>query len=81
MVSFRGEMDTLEKAESRITETQKQFMLKRKAVERLSSKDNINAVIPHGLSSGKGKSKYEESRKVELKYEQHGITQCLQLLG
>ena len=48
---FLREMDTLEKAESCITGTQKQFMLLRKAVEKLSPQDNINAVIPHGLSS------------------------------
>mgnify|MGYP004623559053 CR=1 FL=1 len=77
MVSFLREMDILEKAKSRITVTQKQFMLKRKTVEKLSPQDNINAVISHGLSSVKGKSKYEESRKVEQKYEQHSLTQCL----
>ena len=60
MVSFRGEMDTLEKAESRIMETQKQIMFMREVVERLSLEDDINAVIPHRLSSGKGKSKNKE---------------------
>ena len=69
MVSFLREMDILEKAESRITETQKQFMLKREAVEKLSPKNDIDAVIPHGLVSGKEKSKNKESRKVDQKYE------------
>ena len=51
MVSFLREMDILEKAESRIAETQKQFMLKREAIERMSPQDDINAVISHGLST------------------------------
>ena len=60
---FLREMDTLERAESCIMETQKQFMLKRKAVEKMSPKDDINAVISHGLGSSKGKSKNEEKQK------------------
>ena len=57
---FIREIDTLEKAESRIMETRKQFMLKREAMERLSPEDDIDAVISYGLNSGKGKSKNEK---------------------
>ena len=61
MVSFQREMDTLERAESFIIVTRKQFMLKREVMERLSPGDAINVVIPHELVSDKGKSENEKS--------------------
>ena len=67
MVSFLREMDILKKVESCIVETQKHFMLKRKAVEKLSPQDNINVIIPHGLRS--------DERKVQICGKQKGGTE------
>ena len=46
----------------------------------MSPDDDINIVISHGLSSGKGKSKNEKSEKVEQKYDQHKLTQCIAVI-